>query len=156
VGSCAKLWALDSTAVERLLALPPPSPQVDPLDAAERVAWEHDPAVVLATWRDPADNDLSRIARGERRGLPRVDLLGSLLGIDAGQRDLPWWVAARWPADANEVGLLNPAEVVALRDGLRASAALVSLDGAALKGLEAFLDRATAASCWILGVEGRS
>lgn len=160
MGSCAKLWALEASSFQRLLAVPPPADGRDLYEAAEEVltSWEFDRSVVVAMWRDCADNDLSRIAKGERSGLPEgADLspLAPLLGIGGSCEPLPWWARALWPADANETGLAAPERVRAVRDALRASRLLVRL-APSLRGLEGFLDQAADSACWVLGFEGSS
>lgn len=84
MGSCATLWALEAEALQELLERPAPSAPagVDPALWAEVISGARSDdelseqlraeaevvpvdTVAVATWRDPADNDLSRIAQGE-------------------------------------------------------------------------------------------
>lgn len=159
MGSCAQLWAIEAAAWERLGALPPPPPERDLAEEAEVVcSWQFDPTCALATWRDGADNDLSRIATGERRGLPPgldARALAPLLGLAGTRPALPWWVNPLWPRDGHAVGWLTPAQVREVRDAA-GQAGLFAALAPSLSGLEAFLERAAALGCGLMGAEGQS
>lgn len=160
MGSCAKLFAVEPIACERLRELPLPPEGSDVSVHAEEV-WspcEYDAKIVIATWQDDVDNDLSRIALGERRGLPAgIDPspLRPLLGLLSPRPKLPWWVNGLWPPGGYAVGLIAPTEVSALWDAARTSGLLLAV-APSLVRLDGFLDRAASAGCWILGFEGQS
>jgi hypothetical protein len=160
MGSCAKLFAVDASTWERLRGIPVPADGGDLCEHAEGVwlPYELDPSAVIAMWRDDMDNDLSRIATGERRGLPAgIDPspLRPLLGLLSPRPSLPWWVRELWPSGGYAVGLVAPPEVRALRDAIRASGLLLAV-APSLARLDGFLDRAADGGCWILGIEGQS
>jgi len=160
MGSCAKLLAIEPITCERLRGIPVPADGGDLCEHAERLwlPYEFDASVVIAKWRDDMDNDLSRIAIGERRGLPAgIDPspLRPLLGLISPRPSLPWWVSELWPSGGYAVGLVAPSEVRVLRDAVRASGLLLDV-APSLALLDGFLDRAADGGCWILGLEGQS